>query len=95
MTADGAPAEVFDGSRASLEEMLGWLGGADSGALSHAELEARLDRKGRELLRQMFQEHLELRARREERGEVIDIEGVARPCVEAGHHRSFRRSLAT
>ena len=43
---------------------------------------------GFELLRQLYQDHLELRAEREERlGSLIGADGVAYNCVEADHCR--------
>jgi hypothetical protein len=51
--------------------MLGWLDGADAARIDHSELKERLDVEGRELLRQMFQDHLDLRAQREPRQEAV------------------------
>ena len=65
----------------------GWLGDAASSGLDHGELEAQLDTRGRELLRQLYQDHLELRAVREGRIEVRDSEGTRRTRTEAGHTR--------
>jgi hypothetical protein len=39
--------------------MMGFLDGTEAGGLSHAELERRLDIEGRELLRQLLQDHLD------------------------------------
>ena len=67
--------------------MLCWLESDEAGALTHAELEASVEVKGRDVLRQFFQDHLDLRAQREQRAEVVDAHGVTRSRVEAGHHR--------
>lgn len=75
--------------------MLGWLEGNATGGLSHAELEAELDCKGRELLRRLFQEHLDLRRVREARVEVIDADGIVHGTVEAGHHRKLTTIFGT
>jgi hypothetical protein len=81
---------AFAGSRDRFERIVGWLEGADAGQLAHGELEERLDVEGRELLRQMFQDHLDLRAQREPRIEaVVGADGVARRSVEAGHERGL------
>jgi hypothetical protein len=59
--------------------LVGFLDGTDAAGLSHAELEERLDRDGRELLRRLLDGHLALRAVREQRFEqVVGDEGVAR-----------------
>jgi hypothetical protein len=88
VTGRGGPADAMRAPRACFEEVIGWLEGGEAAALEHAELEAELDRRGRELLRQMLQGNLDLRALREPRlAEVIDAEQIAHRAVEAGHHR--------
>jgi len=83
-----APEDPFDRSRACFAELVGWLEGTEAAALSHADLEDQLDRRGRELLRQMFQGQLDLRALGEQRAaEVTDAEGVRHGAVETGHRR--------
>lgn len=89
---DGAispDAGAFGGSRACFEEVVGWLDGTEAGALAHGELEDVLDRRGRELLRQLLQDHLDLRAQREQRVEVVDAGGVTHGSIEAGHTRQL------
>lgn len=89
---DGATSPdacVFGGSRACFEDVVGWLEGTEAGSLSHGELEHVLDRRGRELLRRLLQDHLDLRAQREERVEVVDVDGVTHGSVEAGHTRQL------
>jgi len=49
---------------AGLEE---WLESEDAAGLQHGELEEQLDVRGRELLRRLFQDRLDLTAAREER----------------------------
>ncbi len=83
-------ADRFDGSRAKFESLLEVLEGEGAGVLSHSELEDRLQVDGRELLRQLFQDHLDLRADREERVEAVaGADGVRRGAVEAGHERAL------
>lgn len=83
-----ATEESFAASRERFEGLLDLLGGEHAGALTHAELESRLQADGRELLRQLYQDHLDLRAEREARlGEVVGADGVARRYAEAGHAR--------
>jgi hypothetical protein len=49
-----------------------------------------VEAEGRELFRQMLQDHLDLRARREPRLEaVVGADGVARRGVEADHQRGL------
>jgi hypothetical protein len=86
----GEDHSAFSESRVVFETLVGWLGGDEAIGLDHAELECRLEVAGRELLRQLFQDHLELRAQNETRLEaVVDAEGVPRGTVEAGHQRTL------
>jgi hypothetical protein len=72
------------------------LDGTDAAGLSHAELEEHLDRDGRELLRRLLDDHLALRAVREQRlDEVVGDEGVARGRVESGHGRALETVFGT
>ncbi len=78
----------FTARRAMFEHVVGFLDGEAASGLSHADLEDRLNIEGRELLRLLYQDHLDLRAERERRqGPVIEAGGVSRPSVEAGHTR--------
>jgi len=68
-----------------------------AGRLTACEVEELLAGRGREVLRQVLQDHLDLRAAREEqtarqqRTSVVDADGITRTRVETGH----RRLLAT
>jgi hypothetical protein len=84
--ADSA-GDAFAASRARFATMLDWLDSPDAGALTHAELEDRLDADGRQLLCQLLQDHLDLRAQRETRVAVVDADGITHAAVEAGHVR--------
>jgi hypothetical protein len=86
MAVEGA----FATARARFDAVVSWLDGAASGSLTHAELEAGLAERGRELLASLLQDHLDVRAVRERRlGEVVDAEGVQRARVERGHTRAL------
>lgn len=86
------PPGTFSRADARYDSLVGFLSGAESEALTHGELETRLATEGRELLRQLLQDHLDLRASRERRAaSVIDAEGVTHKAIEADH----RRGLAT
>ena len=86
----------FAASREQFESLIGFLDGTDAVGLSHAELEERLDRDGRELLRRLLDDHLALRALRERRLEqVVGDEGVRRARVEAGHQRALETVFGT
>lgn len=86
--APEADEERFAQSRAFFAGMEEWLSGLVAAGLTHAELEEQVDARGRELLRRMYQDHLDLRAAREQRLEkVTGADGVARARAEIGHTR--------
>jgi hypothetical protein len=66
----------------------GWLDGPEAAALDHAAVEEGLEARGREMLRLLFQDHLDARAAREQRLEqVTGPDGIARRRAERGHCR--------
>ena len=84
-----AELDGFARSRERFDAVTGWLAGGEAGALTHAELEERLDADGRELLRLLAQDHFDLRADREERIErVVGCEGGP-PQERGGRPRAF------
>jgi hypothetical protein len=87
----GCAATVgFSASREQFESLVCFLDGTDAAGLSHAELEERVDRDGRELLRRLLDDHLALRAVREQRlDNVVGDEGGVRGRVESGHTRAL------
>ncbi|MFF3277430.1 ISKra4 family transposase [Streptomyces chrestomyceticus] len=72
-----------------------------AGKLPHHELEELLEERGRDLLRQLFQDHLDLRERREQeaverqRPRVIGSDGLLRPRLERGHERLLTTVFGT
>jgi hypothetical protein len=78
----------FAGSREGFAQIEGWLAGAEAAGLGHAELEEQLGARGRELMRRLYQDHLDLRAAREQRRQqVTGADGVIRARAETGHSR--------
>ena len=58
--------------------------------MTHGELEDRLSADMREVICQLFQDHMDLRADHEERlGGVTGAQGASHGAVEAGHERSL------
>src|SRR6266705_3382530 len=81
---DGA----FAASRKCFRELEDWMASEEAAGLQHGELEEQLDVRGRELLRQLFQDRLDLTAAREERRhDVTGQDGVVRTRAEKGRTR--------
>ncbi|MDQ2726823.1 MAG: ISKra4 family transposase, partial [Actinomycetota bacterium] len=90
-----ADKDAFAPARRCFEEMLSWLEGTESASMSHAEMEDQMARRGREVQRLAFQDHLDLRALRERRVDVADTNGIAHSNVEPGHHRQLSTVMGT
>ena len=80
--------EAFVKSRKCFGELEDWLASQEAAGLQHGELEEQLDVRGRALLRQLFQDRLDLTAAREERRhDVTGPDGVPRTRAEKGRTR--------
>ncbi len=87
-----AAADPFARSRICFESLAGDLAGGRAGEMTHDQLEELAGTRGRELKRQLLQDHLDLRALREEQalpaeGEARRVEGRGR--IERGHERGL------
>ncbi|WP_406347315.1 ISKra4 family transposase [Streptomyces sp. NBC_00648] len=77
------------------------LASPEAGGLAHHEVEDLLEERGRDLLRQLFQDHLDLRERREQesverrRPHVVGVDGLLRPRLERGHGRLLATVFGT
>jgi hypothetical protein len=81
---DGAFVESWECFR----EIAGWMASEEAAGLQHADLEEQLGERGRELLRRLFQDRLDLTAAREERRrDVAGEDGAARTRAERGRTR--------
>lgn len=94
--AEAAALSFFEQSREVFEAVIGTLTSPQADAWTHAELEEQLSERGRDLLRQLLQDRLDLNAAQEQRREdVIDIEFVRRTRVERGHQRLLTSIFGT
>jgi hypothetical protein len=83
-------AGAFDRSRELFEQVVAGLADPGHGRLTHGELEEQLTARSRELMRSLLQDHLDLRACREQRREpVAGADGVERTRTEHGHQRGL------
>jgi hypothetical protein len=81
--------DPFTASRTMFGKIVDLMNDDAKLSLSHGELEELLDVQGRDLIRQLLQDHLDLRTTREARLDVVDATGIARPSVEEGHNRAL------
>ena len=82
------PDEAFAKARKCFRELEDWMASGEAAGLQHGELEEQLDVRGRELLRRLFQDRLDLTASREERRhDVTGEDGVVRTRAEKGRTR--------
>lgn len=77
----------FGASHSQFESILRFVDSDEAASLSHGELEDILDTEGRKLIRQLLQDHLDLRSGREPRVEVVDADGIRHGAVEPSHRR--------
>ena len=87
--------EVFGASRACFEDVVDWLAGAEAASLDHGPLEDDLERRGREVVRRLLQDHFDLRASQEKRVKVTACNGVTHGSVEAEHTRVLTTVFGT
>src|SRR5438094_250208 len=91
-----SPDDAFEASAAQFLKIRDFLFGERSAGLEHFELEQYLKSVGPELLRQLLQDHFDLRELREVRlEEVVDGEGVSHRAVERGHQRPLATIFGT
>ena len=80
--------EAFAESGKCFRELEDWMASEEAARLQHGELEEQLDVRGRELLRQLFQDRLDLTSAREERRhDVTGQDGVRRTRADKGRTR--------
>jgi hypothetical protein len=81
---------AFAASRGAFDQVVGELSATSADAMTHSQLEEVLQARMRQVTRILFQDHLDLRALREQRVEVVaDAEGIERNRIERGRARSL------
>jgi len=83
-----ARGEAFADSRKCFGELEEWAASEEAAGLQHADLEEQLGVRGRELMRQLFQDRLSATAAAQERrDDVAGEDGVVRTRAERGRER--------
>lgn len=83
-------SDPFCSSRTRFEELVGRLDSAETMQMTHSQLERFVDVEGRELLRRLFQDHLDLRVPGEADARVVSAGGAV-----LTHRRNHVRPLET
>jgi hypothetical protein len=95
------PDDPFAISKAMFTALAAELGGPAAAGLTACELEDLLDERGREVIRQLLQDHYDLRKTREEqqarqrRAPAAGPGGVTRTRLETGHGRALATLFGT
>lgn len=76
-----AAEKPFADSQRYFQQFVDRLSSADTMRMTHGELERYMERDGFELLRLLFQDHLDLRGPGEAQSDVVGSDGVRRPHV--------------
>lgn len=75
----------FKSAREEFDAIVMWLGSAEAASQPHGEVEAKLERDSREMLRRMFQGHLDARAHLEKQLPAVEgSDGDVRTHVRSG-----------
>lgn len=82
-----ARAGAFVQAEAQFAQILSDLSSKEAGTMTHSDLERKLTEEGRELLRLLLQEHLDLRGPGESTGPVRDAQGRERSQPPRLHER--------
>ena len=100
-TATVPPDDPFAVSKAMFAALAAELAGPAAAGLTACELEELLDERGREVMRQLLQDHFDLRAAREEqqarehRAPVTGTDGITRTRLETGHGQALATLFGT
>jgi hypothetical protein len=95
------PDDPFAASRDLFDVLAAELAGPAAAGLTACQLEELLDERGREVLRQLLQDHLDLRQAteerkaRERRAPATGTDGITRTRLEAGHGRALATLFGT
>src|ERR1017187_7681298 len=95
------PDDPFAVSKAVFNALAAGLAGPAAAGLTACELEELLDEEGRKVVRQLLQDHYDLRAVREEqqareqRAPAAGTDGITRTRLETGHGRLLATLFGT
>jgi len=73
--------QTYDQARENFEHIVGYLDSEEASSMTHSELERELEKKGRELMRILLQEHLDKRSPGESTQRVSGSDGIDRSRI--------------
>jgi hypothetical protein len=74
--------QAYSQARENFEHIVGYLDSKETSGMTHSELERALEKKGRELMRKLMQEHLNNRGPGQSEDPFVEgADGVVRSCV--------------
>ena len=94
LTAVSLQERAYEMARQDFEHIVEHLGSEEASSMTHSELERELEKKGRELMRKLLQEHLDSRGPGRCNQPVCDADGVERPQVRP-HDRKLETVFGT
>ena len=89
-----SPERFYDQARQAFEDIVRSLNSEEARSMSHSELERDLEKKGRELMRKLLQEHLQTRGPGQCAQPVRDADGVERTRLRL-HERKLESIFGT
>jgi len=84
--------DPFAAARATFGALEAFLGSPEAGSMAHSELERTLEQRGRALLCQLLQAHLDVRGPGEAAGPVVGADAVPRPAARV-HARGLETTF--
>jgi len=73
--------EAYDRSRENFEQLVGFMDSTEASSMTHSELEREIEKRGRELMRMLLQEHIDNRGPGKCQQPVVGADGVERSRV--------------
>lgn len=87
---------AFTAARGLFESLVGDLADRSTDGLTHGELETMISERGREVMRELLQGHMDLRSIREPQlKQITDADGVAHRRIERDHERLLATVFGT
>jgi hypothetical protein len=87
-------SQAYDQGREHFEHIVGYLDSAEAAWMTHSELERELEKKGRELMRILLQEHIDRRGPGHCEQSVCGADGLQR-CRQRPHVRELETVFGT